>query len=354
MRQSVVPANAREVLLVCTIDTEEDNWTPSRTGLSARNIGRLLEHHRWLTALGVVPTYLVTHQVLVNTDAAGVLQQIATEGRVQFGAHLHPWNTPPFPEPLDELHSMLCNLPPAVQRAKLERLGDSFAAALGERPVLFRAGKCALGSATVGELVRQGYLCDSSVLPFHDLTGIHGPDFRGAPVDAYRLGADGDPRDRAGDGELVEVPLSAGFSRRPFRSWGALHAKIGGRVGRALRLPGITSRTGIVRRVALAPEYESVGDMVNLSLRLVEEGARYLVVTWHSPTLLPGCTPYARTWQDVDQLRSRIGQLVNSLAGRLPFRVASLGEAAAALASHPRSGEFSLRSVSKPYVQAIA
>src|SRR5437667_52579 len=109
------------ILLIVSVDTEEDNWQPCREGVTIENIRELPRLDVLFQQLGVRATYFATYQVAIREWAAATLRQLRTGG-AEIGAHLHPWNTPPLDEPFLARNSMLKNLPPALQLAKLERL----------------------------------------------------------------------------------------------------------------------------------------------------------------------------------------------------------------------------------------
>src|SRR5438046_10511003 len=84
------------LLLIVSRDTEEDNWNRSRKGVTVRNIRELRRLARFFDRLGVRPTYFTTYHVAIDPDAAAVVRDVGDESRGEIGAHLHPWNTPPF------------------------------------------------------------------------------------------------------------------------------------------------------------------------------------------------------------------------------------------------------------------
>jgi hypothetical protein len=63
-------------------------------------------------------------------------------------------------------------------------------------------------------------------------------------------------------------------------------------------LPGILARTGAVERLFLSPEGHAFEDMRRLTLALRDRGVRTFTLSLHSPSVLPGCTPYVRTEAD--------------------------------------------------------
>src|SRR2546423_11801908 len=153
------------ILLIVSVDTEEDNWQPCRDGVTIDNIRELPRLDVLFQRLGVRATYFTTYQVAVRDWAAATLRQLRAGG-AEIGAHLHPWNTPPLDESFLPRNSMLKNLPPSLQFAKLERLTATLREAIGTPPLAFRAGRYGLGRETVPALIRCGYQVDSSVTPF--------------------------------------------------------------------------------------------------------------------------------------------------------------------------------------------
>src|SRR5438876_12172844 len=153
------------VLVIVSIDTEEDNWQRSRDQVTVENIGELRRLAAFFDRLGVRPTYFTTYQVAIDPSAADVLREVSHGGRGEIGAHLHPWNTPPLTEAFVPRNSMLYNLPAELQRAKVEQLTAILEETFGHRPTAFRAGRYGLGPDTVAALLSCGYCVDSSVSP---------------------------------------------------------------------------------------------------------------------------------------------------------------------------------------------
>jgi len=318
------------VTLVVSIDTEEDNWQPARGGITIENIRELPRLHRALDGLGVRPTYLATYQVARQEWAAEILRGICTGGTAEIGAHMHPWNTPPLDEEFVPRNTMLSNLPQALQEAKVACLTETLDRAMGTRPRSFRAGRWGLGRSSAAALLDCGYTSDCSVTPFQSWERYDaGPSHVGAPLEVYRLDGRGDPRVPVPDGELVEVPVSSGYSRLPVRTWARVHEFFDRPAARRLRLAGVASRLGLITHITLSPEIDSATDMLLLSRRLIAQGVRLLHVTWHSPTLAPGLTPFAATRGDVERLYATLGTYVNGLAALAPLRCATVSEAAA-------------------------
>ena len=331
-------ARPPETLVICSVDTEEDDWEPRRDGVTVSNVGQLPRLSELMGELNAPVTYFVTYAVAADGASCRVLRKLVDQGSSEIGAHLHPWNTPPLGESISPPNLMLNNLPASVQLSKLRQLTDRIADAFGQTPASFRAGRSGLGSSTIDVIRRCGYTIDSSVMPFYDLRPMHGPNFVGAPNRAYCIGGNGDALDPQDTGPILEVPVSSAYSRVPFGFWDAIHRRLGWPIGQALRLRGVAARTGLFSKIALRPELESVEDMLRLSVTLMRQGSSHLQIMWHSPSLLPATSPFVRTPADRDRLLGRIRAFIERLRQSAPVRFVTLSQAAASLAHYAPDG----------------
>ncbi len=317
------------IQLAVSIDTEEDNWLPTREGIGVENIQRLGAHHTFLRELGLRPTYFVDYAVADDRAAARVIGEIDAEGGGEIGGHLHPWHTPPMDEALVPRHSMMKNLPGALQQAKLESLAAALERVLGRRPTSFRAGRFGLGTESVAALAETGFEVDSSVTP--DVSWVDfddGPDYGGAPRHCYRLAPGVDPAQASARGPITEVPISTGFTRRPFGWRHRLQRTLESGPLRGLPLARLSTATGLTRDVFGGPETETLADLLALSRALVAEGASHLMLVWHSPTLLPGCSPFTPDEAAVRAFHELIADYVEGLADFVEIEPATVSEIA--------------------------
>jgi hypothetical protein len=320
------------VVLIVSIDTEEDNWDRSRHNVTLENIGALPRLAAFCDRLGVRPTYFTTYHVATDPRAADLMREVGNGGRAEVAAHLHPWNTPPLSEAFVPRNSMLKNLPADLQLAKIQSLTAALEDAFDFTPTTFRTGRYGLGRDTIAALLSCGYRVDSSVSPFIDLAAVDdGPSFVGAPMVPYRLGAGRDVREPVPDGALLEIPLSSGFNRGPFSLWDPARRLLESAPFRWFRVAGLADRAGLVKRLTLNPELASTEDMLTLSQRLLEHGVRHLHLTWHSPSLTPGLSPFSATARDVARLYDAIEAYLEGLSSMTAFTAATVSEAAAML-----------------------
>jgi hypothetical protein len=320
------------VVVIVSLDAEEDNWHRSRDGVAVENICELRRLARFFDRLGVRPTYFTAYQVAIQERAVETLRDICAAGNAEIAAHLHPWNTPPLAEGFVPRNSMLKNLPADLQVAKLRRLTSALEQAFDATPRAFRAGRYGLGRDTVAALSCCGYRVDSSVVPFVSWEEVDdGPSFVGAPLGAYRLAPDRDVSEPAPDGDLIEIPLSCGFSRRPFGLWGRVRHVLDVAPLRPAHLVGLAARVGLCKRIVLSPELASVPEMLTLSRRLLEHGVRHLQLSWHSPSLKPGLSPFTATAADVARLYASVEAYLDGLSRLTAVTFATISEAAAGL-----------------------
>jgi hypothetical protein len=312
------------VTVFITVDTEEDAWGDyASRSPGVTNIAQLPTLQALCDRYGAIPTYLINRPVAIDDAARDMLRDFVSGGHCEIGTHIHPWNTPPVLEPTDARHSMLCNLPDQLIHDKLAGLHALIADRIGVTPRSFRAGRWGFSGAVARTLVQLGYRVDTSVSPLVDWTPDSGPDYREAPSHAYRL-RPADPMRPVPAGDLVEIPATVGFlrgnpaRRMRLREW-ALRP-----VPRRLRMVGVFERLGLAALRWLSPEGATGAEMIRLARTLVAGGARFLNLSFHSPTLVPGLTPFVRTEGERRQFHERIEQFL-AFARASGFRFEPLG-----------------------------
>jgi hypothetical protein len=295
-----------------TIDTEEDDWGEYRSsGFSLDAVRELFRVQEIFDAYGAIPTYLVTYPVIRDEWARAFFLDKLAKRRCEIGAHCHPWNTPPFDEEINERNSMLCNLPYTIVRDKIANLKEEISSALDVVPVSFRAGRWGSGPNVATAISELGFRIDTSVTPHVDWATDGGPDYRAAPMYAYRFSPD-DILAPAPHGSLLEVPVTIGFLQR--HEAFARRAIAAGRIARRLHIRGILDKARIVNLRWLSPELSTAREMIALAKRSLLRKSAYLNMSFHSTTLIPGRTQFARTKQDLDVFLQSIDALIKYVA----------------------------------------
>lgn len=301
----ILPRNSQP-LLVVVVDTEEEfDWSRplSRANVATTAIAaQRIAHDKVFSPLGVRPVYVADYPVATDPSAVAALAALATAGACEIGAHLHPWVTPPHDEIVCPRNSYAGNLPPALERAKLRLLTETIERAFGHRPQAYKAGRYGIGRHTAAALADLGYRVDFSVVPRTAFTADGGPDFRGR-----------DAHPSLWPGGLLELPTSAGFSGAMAGLGPVLHPRL------PRPLPGLLARTRLLERARLTPEGVSLAEMIRLTRALFAQGIRVFNLAYHSPSLVPGHTPYVRTPEDLadflDRLRGYLSFFGDSLGG---------------------------------------
>jgi hypothetical protein len=302
--------------LLIVVDTEEEfDWTRpfSRKSVATRAIPAQARAHEIYDRLGIVPTYVVDYPVATDPAAIRFLRALRDSGKAEIGAHLHPWVTPPHVEPVTTLYSYHCNLPPDLERAKIVALTDAIEKSFGARPTAFKAGRYGYGPNTGRVLAGLGYQVDCSFVPHTDLSGDGGPDYRGVQDAPHWL-----------DNGLLEVPLTVGFLGA-MPGLGEKAAWLFDSPGaERLRVPGVLARTGIVARSRLSPEGTPAAEQCRLLETMARRGHRIFSLTYHSPSLEPGNTPYVRDEAGLARFLGDIEQVLTYFRDEMGGRFTTL------------------------------
>ena len=299
-----------------TVDVEEEfDWSRplDRNARATAAMRAFPDAHRRFAEAGAPLLCFADWPILCDAAAVDALRAAAADGRSEVGAQLHAWVNPPHDETPGGANSFPGNLSPALEAAKLDRLTDALTQAFGRPPHAYRAGRYGIGPNTRALLAARGYRVDSSVRTRHDYSGEGGPDFRAVGPDAFRAGG------------LLELPLTTVFTGRARAGGAALHDLL----GRVPKGRGVAARGGLLSRVPLTPEGVPVTDALRAVEAAVSDGVRLLTFSFHSPSLVPGHTPYVRDAGDLRRFWAWWTAVLARL-DRLGVRAASLGEVIAA------------------------
>ncbi len=278
--------------MLLTVDTEEEfDWDgPFRAdhyGLD--HVRAIAGFQEFCEGLGVVPVYLVDWPVANDPRARAIIGDAVRAGTAEVGVQLHPWVNPPHEEETTTRNSFAGNLPPALEAAKFRQLRDAIEDGFGCVPRIYRAGRYGLGPQTARLLAETGIAIDSSVRAAYDYSSGYGPDYSRHPLTPYW--SDGGRR-------LLELPVTTVF-------WGLLR-----RQGRQLfplveRFPllgGVLAKLGMLERIALTPEGVTLEEALRGLDIAIDDDLPVIVLSFHSPSLAPGHTPYVRHEEDLDRL----------------------------------------------------
>lgn len=289
-------AGERPVLIVI-VDTEEEfAWDRpfDRSSVGTTSIaGQPLMHERVFDKFGIVPTYMCDYPVATTAPSVATLRRLTEEGRCEIGTHLHPWVSPPHQEQVTTFNSYAGNLPRELEFEKLRTLTAALTDSFGRAPVAFKAGRYGLGPHTAESIAALGYTIDASVVPYSAFTNDGGPDFRAYDEHPYWF--------KAGQRDLLELPVTTGYSGW-LRSLGPqLHEMAQRPLARSARMGGILARSRALERIRLSPEVASGDEMRRLTQSLRGNECEVFSLTYHSPSMVAGHTPYVRSAADLER-----------------------------------------------------
>lgn len=289
-RTGFAPGFGQRVLL--TVDTEEEfNWSGpfSRQNYGLSHVAAIPRFQSFCERIGARPVYLVDWPIVTEPRAVEIIGDAMRRGTAEVGVQLHPWVNPPFEEEVCVHHSFAGNLPNALEAAKFMALRDAIEAAFHAAPLIYRAGRYGLGPDTAALLKAAGIRVDTSVRSLFDYSHQGGPDYSRHPFTPYWV----DP-----ERELLELPVTS-VHWGLLRNFGVRLQRLGAKAPHAL---GALSRLGLLERIALTPEDVSAEEALRGIDIAHNSGLPVLVLSFHSPTLAPGNTPYAATERDVETL----------------------------------------------------
>ncbi len=295
------------------VDTEEEfDWRAprSREAVGTSAIRHLPEFQRLMDAHGIKPVYLIDYPVADSPSAMETLRAMLEGGNCEIGTQLHPWVNPPFEEIVNPFNSFVGNLPIELEKAKLDALTNRIVETSGHKPLSYRAGRYGIGPNTAALLEASGYKADVSVRPHFDYAHEGGPSFIRHDSRPYWAGP---------SGNLLELPLGATFTGQLRRYGRWLHGD-----GRSNpRRIAALARSGMLARVALTPEDMPVDDVKRAIDAMSDDGQRLFSISFHSPSLAPGHTPYVRNSADLTNFYGWWDKLLTYLAKK-GIRPASL------------------------------
>ena len=304
------PAGHRPVLLVLIDAEEEFDWSKDfdRRATATTSIHQLLEAQTLFESLSVQATYVVTHPVACNKDSAPVMRELAAARGVTIGAHLHPWVTPPFDEQVSVSNSYPGNLSGALEREKLRCVALALRENVGVIPRVYQAGRYGFGPRTATTLEELGFEVDFSPAPPFDFRSEGGPDYSFYGPEPRWIG------ERR---EVLSIPVTGAYVGFVGQHAHVLYRMATHKHLSWARLPAIFSRVGAIDRLRLSPEGFTLADMQRLTRALLARGVGVFTLSFHAPSLSPGCTPYVRDAAERRQFLERLRAYLEYFLGEL-------------------------------------
>jgi hypothetical protein len=230
---------------------------------------------------GVLPTYLISPEVLNDEASVTVLRRIE---HCELGTHLHAEYIGPgikFVDPAGTLSDQYpCTLGAEIESAKIRSITRLFESRFGHRPLSYRAARFGANKNTFSALVQNGYKVDTSVTPGIDWRKQGGPDHRKYLRHMNLI-----------EHDLLEIPVTIGRKRLPFlpERWYYY---------RWMR-PSIMTSMEMKR---LVDEVENQSD-----------GTICINMMFHTMEVIPGASPYVKTRSDQAKFLSRLEKTITHI-----------------------------------------
>lgn len=308
----------KPLAVVVSLDVEEEglfSGSYPREGAGLSNIPELRRLEFLPAEFGLPLTLLCDYPVLRHGPSLEALAGLLSRVGGELGAHLHPWNTPPFPDmPWPEPVSTSV-MPVAVFRDKLQNLQAAVADFAGRPARSFRMGRWNLFRRAMAVLPEVGFTVDSSVAPLRHVPG--GPDHFLAPADPYWLrlaGPDGSGAGRLLEAPTTQLPLVPGTPRLAKMLAEACPSRRDAVLG------------GFMKTLTLGvnPVWMPEATMRLAALAHAWRGGRALTLFWHSSELLPGASPHFPDNAAVDAFIAKVRRFAGWLRRTFDVRGTTL------------------------------
>ncbi|MGR5133837.1 hypothetical protein [Vibrio alfacsensis] len=297
---------------------EEFSWDDGfyRSNNQVSHGEQLIELVDELTSVGGKVVLAMDYPFVTSQSGQKVIRYFTPmEGKqIEFAAHLHPWVNPPYETENDRIankDSFPGNLPSELEYAKLKVLTETIEKVTGTRPTTYLAGRYGIGKNSAEILKSLGYRVDLSISAYTDFSNIEGPDFS-----LYSNAM-------IWNKQLIYIPHTCSvvspinsianyLNRHPVKYKRLRCNALSRTILRLLR----------VKMYRLSPEgftFEHLKAMTESQMRI---GQKEFVISFHSPSVSVGGTPYVRSEKVLAEFKDALYQYIdwfNSIAGSSTF-----------------------------------
>ena len=329
-----LPADTPPILCVVIHTEEEFDWGKphDRNATTVEHMRHIGRAQSIFDEFGIVPNYVIDYPIASQPLAIAPLKEFADSGRALIGAHLHPWVSPPHEEAVNAFNSYPGNLPRELEAEKLRRLTEQIELSFGMRPRTYLAGRYGFGRNTGAILEDLGYGVDISPAVPIDFSADGGPDYSGFNSHPFWFG-----RRR----RLLGLPGSGGYVGALRAGGTSLYRRVTSPLMKRVKVAGVVARLRLLERIRLSPEDYDEAEMQRLTTALLEDGVRVFVFSFHSPSVMPGGTPYVRSAADLELFLGKCRRYFEFFFRRLngvamtPLQVKSFLESEGRVAAWP-------------------
>jgi hypothetical protein len=296
MQREVIhlPPDTQPILSVVIHTEEEFDWDApydrkATTVEHMRHIGRA---QSLFDEFGIVPNYVVGYPIATQELAYAPLREFADSGRALIGAHLHPWVSPPYEEEVNAFNSYPNNLPRELEATKIRLLSEEIERTFGTWPLTYLGGRYGFGPNTADILESLGYEVDISPAVPIDFSRDGGPDYSAYTSHPFWFGK---------QRRLLGLPGTGGYVGWLRAGGTPLYRRVTSPLMKRVKVAAVVARLRLLERIRLSPEDYSEPEMRRMTESLLRDGIRVFVFSFHSPSVMPGGTPYVRNAADLER-----------------------------------------------------
>jgi glycosyltransferase involved in cell wall biosynthesis len=247
------------LLLVADLEAESGTPVSPNSSIGSDAAHALCRIQRICERYDIVPTYAVD-QAFASLSGGAPLLEALDDGKCEVGALFRP-------SPSDSFQRE--GAAPAIEFEKLRLLTSTIEENFGCRPLTFRSRGYGLTPGTASALDRLGFQVDCSAVPYYDLRGESGLDFRDSTNFPYWFG----PGNR-----LLEIPVTVAMTGLLARS-ATVFAPLFDGSSRALSARRALASMALLERIRLDPETASIAQASRLTRDLLRRGGRVILLS---------------------------------------------------------------------------
>ena len=130
---------------------------------------------------------------------------------------------------------------------------------------------------------------------------------------------------------MLELPTTVAMVGRAARIARAISGRLFNRLSEGVGLTAAVARLGLIERIRLTPEGIAIDEAKRLVRQTLSDGQRVFVLTYHSPSLEPGGTPYVRTPDDLNRFIAWLEEFYDFFTSEIGGRCVSWREVRSSL-----------------------
>ncbi len=281
---------------------EEFNWDDGfyRSNTTVSHGDELIKFVDEIILCGGKVTLAMDYPFIKSPDGKKVVKHFrALEGdSIEFATHLHPWVNPPFEDGNNEVpncNSFPGNLPKDLEFNKIKILTEEIEKETGTKPITYLAGRYGIGKNSAGILKSLGYKVDLSISAYSNFSHVEGPNFVRYSNKVHNA---------EGITYMPHTCSIVSFSRTIENHINLNPSSLD--YIQKNKFLGLLSRALRVNKYRLSPEGFNFNQMKRLTESQMKLGQDSFLLSFHSPSVKVGGTPYVRSISELDVFKRSV------------------------------------------------